>query len=74
MSSTPASSRSTPLGQVIKISRKSIPSNLTYDEFVVVYKQLLLWLKTITLSDPGHPAYTAEQDFLADHIKLQRSV
>ena len=58
----------------IKVSRKVMPSGMTYDQYVTVYRQLLDWIKTVRLVDESHPAYEIEGEFLKDHTKLQKYV
>lgn len=56
----------------IKISRKVIPEKMTYDEYVIVFRQLLEWTQTIETVARDHPAYESEQAILTNHLMLQK--
>lgn len=61
-----------PAVKPIKVSRKMVPASMTYEEYVLAYRELLTWIKTIVVDDISHPTYAVERAFLGDHERLQK--
>ena len=59
---------------VVKVSRKAIPAGVKYEDYIIVYQQLLQWIGSIKITQEAGPVRNSELLLVQDQSKLQKYV